>query len=46
MPKKKAAKPKLPRFRMPPPERLHRDEKKERSRTECRRFRRGRGELQ
>ncbi len=42
MPKRKPAKPKLPRFRMPPPEKLHRDEKKERSRTACRRFKRGR----
>jgi len=40
---KQPAKPKLPRFPMPPPERLHRDEKKERSRTECRRFRARRG---
>ncbi|HOX06037.1 MAG TPA: hypothetical protein PK280_06515 [Planctomycetota bacterium] len=43
MPKKKPVKPKLPRFPMPPPEKLHRDEKKERSRTACRKFRRGRG---
>ena len=36
--KRKRAKPKLPRFRVPPPEKIHRDEKKERSRTACRRF--------
>jgi c-di-GMP-binding flagellar brake protein YcgR len=36
---KKPEKPKLPRFSMPPPEKLHRDEKKERSRTACRKFR-------
>ncbi len=44
MAKKKTRKPKLPRFPMPPPERKHRDEKKERSRTECRKFRVRRGE--
>ena len=36
---KKPGKPRLPRFRMPPPEKLHGDEKKERSRRACRRFR-------
>jgi hypothetical protein len=46
MAKRKAAKPKLPRFRMPPPEKLHRDEKKERSRRACRRFRSRREEQQ
>jgi hypothetical protein len=39
MARKKPGKPRLPRFRMPPPEKTHRDEKKERSRTECRKFR-------
>lgn len=38
----KAAKPQLPRFKMPPPEKLHRDEKKETSRNACRRFRKQR----
>ncbi len=32
------AKPKLPRGKMPPPERTHRDEKREADRTACRRF--------
>ena len=46
MAKRKAAKPKLPRFRMPPPEKLHRDEKKERSRTACRKFRKNQTAVQ
>jgi hypothetical protein len=32
-------KPKLPRGKMPPPEKTHRDEKKEAGRAACRRFR-------
>jgi hypothetical protein len=32
-------KPKLPRGRVPPPSRAHRDEKKEADRSACRRFR-------
>ena len=47
MGKKKAktkAKPKLPRGKVPPPERVHRDEKKEAGRTACRRFRKKKSE--
>jgi len=39
MARKQPGKPRLPRFRMPPPEKLHRDEKKAGSRAACRRFR-------
>ncbi len=41
---KRKPKPKLPRGTMPPPERTHRDEKKEEDRTACRRFRKGKRE--
>jgi len=43
-PKKPRAKPKpkLPRGGMPPPERVHRDRKKEKNRTACRQFRKTR----
>ena len=36
-----SGKPKLPRGRVPPPTRVHKDRKKEDSRTACRRFRKG-----
>jgi hypothetical protein len=42
--RKAKAKPKLPRGKMPPPARRHRDEKKESDRTACRRFRRKKSE--
>jgi len=38
--KKRKDKPRLPRGRMPPPAKTHRDEKKEAGRAACRRFRR------
>jgi len=37
--KKKPEKPRLPRFKVPPPEKTHRDAKKEQARQACRRFR-------
>jgi hypothetical protein len=37
-------KPRLPRFRMPPPGKVHRDRKKEAARRACRRFRKTQAE--
>ncbi|MHC4914332.1 MAG: hypothetical protein ACYTGB_02490 [Planctomycetota bacterium] len=42
--KRRGRKPKLPRGKVPPPQRTHRDEKKEADRTACRRFRKKKSE--
>jgi len=44
MKKKPPAGPKLPRFRVPPPGKVHGDAKKEAARRACRRFRKARPE--